>query len=457
MEVAVTESQRARARAHLWQPFTAPTGVGDGGGPVIMERGQGVWLWDAEGRRYLDGVGALEAMAVGHGRDRLADVAAAQMRQLAFLDVFRYTSHPAIDLAAELVRLAPPGIERVHFTPGGSEAVEVALKLAFQYHHLRGQPERRRVISRRGAYHGVTFGAMSCDGGYYSTRNDIYLRDGGFGAVAEGPAVGQGWGLGGRHAASAEGFTRQVELLGADTVAAIIVDAVATASGVAAPPAEDLQALRALCDEHGILLIVDEVITGFCRTGSMFASGRYGVSPDLMPVSKALSSGYLPIGATLIGETVLAAFEGRQDTLFAHGHTYGGHPVACAVAKENLAILQEERLDLAAADQGAYLREGLASLAGHRCYVDSRGVGMLNGLEVVGDDDRAGPFRTARAAAQWLRLRCRDLGLVTLTVHPGTVLLLAPPLVIEREEVDQLVDVLDRALSDLDHEIGAAA
>lgn len=440
----VGEERRELARAHLWQPFSRPDGVGQDDGPVVFTRGEGIWLFDSEGRRFLDGVGALEAMAIGHGRKRLAQVAAEQMERLAFLDVFRYTSEPAIDLAAELVRIAPQGLRRVHFTPGGSEAVEVALKLAFQYHHLRGEPGRRRVITRQGAYHGVTFGAMACDGGYYSTRNDIYLPDGGFGAIAKGPAGGPGWGGGARHTAGVDGFAAQIAALGAANVAAVIVDPVATASGVAVPPAEDLRAIRALCDEYGILLIVDEVITGFCRTGAMFASQLHGVRPDLMPVSKALSSGYLPIGATLISERVEQVFAGADaDGLFAHGHTYGGHPVACAVALENLRILQEERLHERAAEMGERLRVGLATLSGHRSYVDSRGIGMLNGLEIAGD----------AASGLWLRKRCRDLGLVTLTVHPGTVLLLAPPLVIQPDEVDRLIEILDEALTGLDAEL----
>lgn len=445
------------AREHLWQPFSRPYDLKGEDAPVVMVRGDGVWLEDSEGQRYLDGVGALEAMAVGHGRSRLTEAATRQMNELAFLDVFRYTSEPAVGLAADLVRIAPEGLNRVHFTPGGSEAVEVALKLSFQYHFLRGERQRRRVITRRGAFHGVTFGAMNCDGGYYSTRNDIYLGDARFGVVAEGEITAPGWGKGARHTAGAEQFADKVEELGAENVAAIIVDAVATASGVAVPPAKDLQDLRLLCDQHGILLIVDEVITGFCRTGRMFASQLYGVEPDFMPVSKALSSGYMPIGATLIGDKVAEAFEHshESDNIFAHGHTYGGHPVACAVARENIKILEEESLAEGADRMGEYLRKGLASLADHPSYVDSRGVGMLNGLEVVGEDAMAGTLGTACEAAQWLRKRCRDRGLVTLTVHPGTVLLLAPPLIINEQEVDHMIGILDNALSDLEAEMGA--
>jgi adenosylmethionine-8-amino-7-oxononanoate aminotransferase len=424
----------------------------DDSAPLTITRGSGVWLEADDGRRLLDGVGALEAMAVGHGRQRLADVAHRQMTELAFLDVFRYTSKPALELADTLVDLAPAGMAQVHFTPGGSEAVEAALKLALQYHWVRGDRDRRLVVCRRGAYHGVTFGAMNCDGGYYSTRNDIYLGDTRFGRVAEGPATGVGWGNGARHAAGAPEFARTIDQVGPQNVAAVIVDPCATASGVAAAPAEDLRALRALCDERGILLIVDEVITGFCRTGERVASGLYGVRPDLMPVSKALSSGYMPIGATLVGEAVVdtIASADPRDAVFAHGHTYGAHPVACAVASENIRILQEEGLAERAGRIGAYLRAGLATLADHDSYVDSRGVGMLNGLELLGSDDAAGSFETANAACRWLRLKLRDLGLVTLTVHPGSVFLLAPPLVITEDEVDRLVAILDQGLTDLE-------
>jgi beta-alanine--pyruvate transaminase len=436
-----------------WPPFSRPDEAAAADGPPLLVRGSGVWLETADGRRLLDGVGALEAMAVGHGRRRLVDAAARQMAELAFLDVFRYTSRPALDLADTLVRLSPPGMDRVLFTPGGSEAVETALKLALQYHWVRGDRDRRLVVCRRGAYHGVTFGAMNCDGGYYSTRNDVFLGEHRFGVVAEGPATGEGWGAGAQHAAGAAQFAETIARIGPERVAAVVVDPCATASGVAAAPPSDLAALRRLCDEHGILLICDEVITGFCRTGTMFAAEQSGVTPDLMTLSKALSSGYMPIGATVVAEKVTDALthaEGR-DAVFAHGHTYGGHPVACAVALENIAILQEEGLADAAAERGRYLRAGLESLAGHPTFADARGIGMLNGLELLpGGDADAGRFGTAVAACVWLRKRLRDLGLVTLTVHPGRVFLLAPPLVVSEAELDHLVEILDRGLTDLE-------
>lgn len=435
----------------VWPPFSPPTAELDPAGLPILVSGEGVWLTGSDGRRYLDGVGALEAMAVGHGRRRLAEVAARQMEQLAFLDVFRYSSEPALELADTLIDLCPPDMRKVHFTPGGSEAVEVALKLALQYHWVRGQPNRRKVVTRFGAYHGVTFGAMNCDGRYYATRNDIYLGEARFGVVADGPATGPGWGLGARHASGAAEFRATIEQVGPENVAAVIVDACATASGVAAAPPGDLQELRALCDEHGILLIVDEIITGFCRTGRMFAHELSDVTPDLLTFSKALSSGYMPIGACVVRDRVVDTIADAtpRDRVFAHGHTYGGHPVACAVASENIKILQEENLATRAAQMGDRLRAGLRTLDRYDTFVDVRGVGMLTGLELFGSDDQAGRFGDAVTACGWLRRELRDLGLVTLTVHPGTVFLLAPPLIIDESEIDRIVDIFGQGLERL--------
>ena len=440
----------------VWHPFSRPNDPEREGNPIVIKRGEGVWLWDTQGKRYLDSIGALEAMALGHGRAELVEAACRQMRQLAFLDVFRYASQPAIELAETLLRIGPPNMARALFTPGGSEAVEVALKLALQYHYLRGEPQRRKVICRQGAYHGVTFGAMNCDGRYFATRNDIYLGDARFGVVAEGPCTAEGWGLGARHTAGAQDFRRKVMGVGPQHVAAIIVDPLATASAVATPPASDLQELRALCDEFGILLIVDEIIAGFARSGRMFVCELYGVQPDFLTLSKALSSGYMPIGATLVSQKVVDVFNSgaSTDNVFTHGHTYGGHPVACAVALENIRILEREGLAERAAVMGEYLQRGLESLRHHPSFVDARGKGLLRGLELVGSDDKAGPFQTARNACLWLRKRLRDLGLITLTIHPGTVFLIAPPLIISESEIDTMVDLWDQGLSELDAALG---
>lgn len=457
MTVRSSEQLIAAARKHMWQPFSQPSDLSAGDEPVVLVRGEGVWIWDDRGRKYLDGIGALESMAVGHGRKRLADVAARQMQELAFVDVFRYVSTPAMELASKLAEISPQGLERVHFTPGGSEAVEVALKLAFQYHYLRGNPGKRRVISREGAYHGVTFGAMNCDGRYWSTRTDIYLGEQRFGAVAAAPATGTGWGAGARWTAGAEEIGRELLELGPESVAAIIVDPLATASGVAIPPPSDLSRLREICDEHDVLLIVDEVISGFGRTGYMFACERSGVTPDFMPISKALSSGYMPIGATLISERVAAVFDAAEaaDGRFTHGHTFGGHPVACAVALENIRIIEEEGLVARAEEVGKYLAARLERLRCRASVTDIRGIGLIRGIELLSDEGSPGlPDSSVAEACAWLRKELRDLGLITLFIHPGNVLLLAPPLVISEDEIDRIVEMVEQGLTNLEKRLG---
>lgn len=435
----------------VWHPYSPPDRAPEDA-PVVFVRGDGVWLEAADGRRYLDGVGALEAMAVGHGRQRLVEAAARQMAEVAFVDVFRHTTRPALDLARELLRIGPADMAKVHFTPGGSEAVEAALKLAIQYHWLRGHRDRRRVLVRAGAYHGTTFGAMNCSGGYHAMRNDIYLANGTFGHVVQGPAKGRDWGRGGRYAAGVEEFARDVEALGPETIAAIVVDPLATASGVGLAPASDLQGLRRLCDETGIVLVVDEVITGFGRSGRMFVSDLYHVVPDLLTVSKAIASGYQPIGAVLVSERIVDVFRrtaGSPDAVFAHGHTYGAHPVACAVALENLRIIEEERLPERAAARGHHVAAAFDRLRHHESLVDARGIGLLWGLELVASVPSLG-LSGPRAVGAWFRRRCRDAGLITLSLHPGNVMLLAPPLVISEAEIGVLSGILDQVLAELD-------
>lgn len=432
---------------HLWPAFADPSNP-FGGEPIVLDRGDGCWITDTTGRRYLDGVGALEAMVVGHGRDRLAEVARAQLSKLAFLDVFRYASEPALELAEKLATMAPTTGGRVHFTPGGSEAVETAIKAALQYHYLRGEKSRRVFIGRNGAYHGVTLGAMSLGASYYAMRNDIYLPEG-LGVSADAGAEPE-FGSGARYSSDSYRIEEKILAVGPENVAGVVVDPMATASGVGCPPPSDLRRLREVCDRHGILLIVDEVITAWGHTGAMFATEHSGVVADMITVSKGLSSGYMPIGATIVSDDVAAYFNG-PDGLFAHGQTYGGHPAACAVALENIAILEEEQLPQRAAATGVQLAEGLADLAGrHRSLNFARSSALLAGLEIVKDSGDGTEFADKRSAGTFFRLALRDAGLIGIAVHPGNVLLLAPPLVISSSEVDQMLGMLDEGLTALE-------
>jgi adenosylmethionine-8-amino-7-oxononanoate aminotransferase len=432
-------------------PYTRWSDLAADGGPRIIVRGQGCRVWDSEDREYLDGIGALEANAVGLGRVEIADAVARQLRELSFLDLFRYASRPAVELAEKLAELAPGTLSRVHFTPGGSEAVEAAIKLARQYHHIGGERGRRRVLSRVGAFHGATFGAMSVDGHtgigrtflFEPLPNEVRFFPGPYhyrcGLCSDAPAC---------TSECLSSLRELIEFETAETISAVIVDPAATYIGVSPPPPGYLRQLRAICDEYGVLLILDEVITGFGRTGRMFCCEHSDVVPDLMTVSKGLSSGYLPIGAVIATKAVHERFL-DADEGFAHGQTYGGHPAAAVAACENIAIIENEHLVERAAELGSYLLDGLETLRAHECVGDVRGIGLLAGVELVSD-------RTSRALPEppgslggRARKASREAGLLTLSVYPGDVMLFAPALSVERSDIDDLVERFDRALTQL--------
>ena len=444
-----TRELKAKASRHLWMSYQPPEPYAAEGGPPVLVTAEGTWMVDTEGNRYLDGVSALEACVAGHIRPELADTAYRQMQQLEFLDVFRYASPPAIELAARLAEITPGSLSRVHFTPGGSEAVETAIKVAKQYQRLKGEPGRYKVITREGAYHGCTFGAMAVDGEYFGTRIHLYDPLPPFGRTSPPPYHYRC-----RHCSEKKACTldcagdlEQVILNeGPETVAAIIMDPCSTASAVSVPPPDYMPRVRDLCDRYGLIFIMDEIITGFGRTGKMFASEHWQVEPDIMTVSKGLSSGYMPIGAAVVNEEIAQVFMGHPDGVLSHGQTYGGHPVACAVALKNIELIEREDLPGQAAEKGVYLLDGLGSLSHHPAYGDTRGLGLLIGLEFVHDQASRRLPDEPKMAGYYLRTICRELGLITLTLHPGNVLFLAPPLTISRDEIDQMVDIVDRAL-----------
>jgi adenosylmethionine-8-amino-7-oxononanoate aminotransferase len=430
------------AREHLWMPFTQLADVIADDGPRVICRADGCRLYDIEGRSYIDGVSALEAMVAGHGRRELLEAAVRQYEQVAFIDLFRYAAPSQIELAAKLAEIAPGDLDRVFFTPGGGEAVEVAIKIARQYHILNGQPSRYKVITRHGAYHGSNYGAMTVDGNYHATRNYLFQPES-FGRIAPAPKPG----CGAEHAREIE---ETILRENPATVSAVHLDPMNTALWVAIPDNEFMRELRRVCDRYGVLLIADEIITGFGRTGKMFAVEHSGVVPDLMTMSKGLSSGYAPIGAAIVRKPIADAFTGDAERTFRHGHTYSGHPVACAVALENIRVIEREGLAARAADSGAYLLERLQALDQHPTFGGARGKGMLLGLELVTDRATGATSNPPGKIALAFRLACRDLGLILLPIHPGNVMLIAPPLNMERADMDELVAIIDRTLTRVD-------
>lgn len=441
------ETQRLHhlAREHLWMPFTQLADLIADDGPRVICRAEGSYLYDTDGNAYLDGVSALEAMVAGHGRQALLDAAIQQYQQVAFIDLFRYATPSQIELAAKLAAITPGSLSRTFFTPGGAEAVEVAIKVARQYHYLRGDTNRHKVITRQGAYHGTTFGAMAVDGNYHATRNYLFQPDT-FGRIAPAPKPGCGV----EHVREIEAL---IERENPHTISAIHLDPMNTAIRVAIPDDDFLPALRDLCDHYGILLIADEIITGFGRTGRMFACDHYGVVPDIMTLSKGLSSGYFPIGAAVVKGEIADVFTGGAERMFRHGHTYSGHPVGCAIALENIRLIESEKLAAQAADSGAYLLERLSGLE-HPCMGGVRGKGMLIGLELVLDRATGATATPPGKMGLAFRLACRERGLILLPIHPGNVMLIAPPLNMPRAEIDQMIAIIDGALGDTSAHFG---
>jgi adenosylmethionine-8-amino-7-oxononanoate aminotransferase len=307
-----------------------------------------------------------------------------------------------------------------------------------------------KVITRQGAFHGVTAGAMALDGRYFASRNVVY--DGGLEwgrTVPAGACPLCDFGKASRHLACVHAIEATIVAEGPETVAAVVVDPCATAIAVSVPPEGYLRDLREVCDRQGVLLIVDEIITGMGRTGRLFATQWDGIVPDFVTVSKALSSGYVPIGAALVSPRVRDAFL-EHDGVFLHGHTYAGHPVAAAAALTVLRRVIRDDLPARAAVLGARLLDGLRSLQHHRIFWDARGKGLLAGLEIVRDSGTGEDFADRLAAGNALRIAARERGLTTLLLHPGNVLFVAPAVVASEEEIERMVAILDDALSDVE-------
>lgn len=438
------------ARDHLWMPYSPPGLQGRGADDIrIIARASGCRMWDVEGREYLDGISALEAMILEQGDDGIIGAIAEQARELSFLDLFRWAAPSQIELAQELTEAA--SMQYAFFAPGGAEADEVAIKLARQYHQLRGETHRMKVITRQGSFHGVTMGAMALDGGYFASRNVVY--DGGltWGRTAPAPACPScDFGKASRHLACVHNIEALIRAESPETVAAVVVDPMASAIAVACPPDQYMRDLREVCDRYGVLLIADEVITGMGRTGRLFCTEYSGISPDFMTVSKGITSGYFPLAATLIASHISDVFSEHDQTVFRHGHTYSGHPIGAAAALHVLRRVRSERTWERAEASGRRLLEGLQSLDHHRFYWDARGRGMLLGLEIVEDQGSGRDFGDMPAAGGELRARCRDLGLITLILHPGNILFLAPPLVAEDADLDRMIAIIDRALGEME-------
>jgi taurine-pyruvate aminotransferase len=433
---------------HVWHGSLQHHGLA-ASAPLWIERAEGCYVWDHEGRRYLDAMAGLWCVNVGYGRKAIADAVYEQMQKLAFYPLTQ--SHgPAAALAEQLTGKLPAGLIRVFFTNSGSEAVETALKMARQCaRRLRpGQP-RYKIIARHRAYHGLTMGALSATGQPLRKQRFEPLVPG-FVHVAPPDRFRCGFCAGAESCtlACADEFERAIRFEGPETVAAIIVEPVIGGGGIFPSPAGYLERLREICDRFGVLLIFDEVITGFGRTGKLFALEHSGVTPDILVLAKGITSGYLPLGATVAHQRVFEAFLSADDPTakFTHLSTFGGHPASCVAALANLDILCGERLWENSARTGAYLLEQLRGIDDRRIG-EVRGVGLLIGMELVNGKE---PLPDAEMAAILKKIRERGViaGRNSDTVAGyGNVLALSPPLILDTAQADEIVSAIRTTLA----------
>jgi 4-aminobutyrate---pyruvate transaminase len=419
-------------------------------GPLIFERGQGVYVYDTEGKGYIEGMAGLWCTALGYGNEELIEAATAQMRKLSFAHLFTGKSHdPAIELAEKLKEIAPVPISKTFFCNSGSEANDTQVKLVWYLNNALGRPNKKKIISRIKGYHGVTIVAASLTGlpanhrdfdlplpGFLHTSCPHHYRFAQAGESEEDFAT--------RLAAELD------ELIvkeGPDTVAAFIAEPVMGAGGVIVPPKTYFEEIMKVCDKHDVFMISDEVICGFGRLGTTFGCEKLGFRPHSISIAKMLSSAYLPIAGVMIQEDLYQALlsESKKIGVFGHGFTYGGHPVSAAVALKSLEIYARDRVVEKAAERGVQFQARMKKIGEHPLVGEARGLGLIGGVELVADKDTKRAFSPQHGVAARAVQFAEAEGLIVRAVL-GEVLTLSPPLVINAQEVDELFDRLTRAL-----------
>jgi adenosylmethionine-8-amino-7-oxononanoate aminotransferase len=442
----------ASARDHLWMHFTRMSAYQHGEVPVIT-RGDGPYIWDANGKRYLDGLAGLFVVQVGHGRTELAEAAAKQAAELAFFPIWSYAHPKAVELAERLAELTPGDLNRVFFTTGGGEAVESAWKVAKQYFKLVGKPGKHKVISRSIAYHGTPQGALAITGipglkamfeplvpGAHKVPNTNFYR-----APEHGDDL-EAFGLW-----AADRIAEAIEFEGPDTVAAVFLEPVQNSGGCFPPPPGYFQRVREICDRYDVLLVSDEVICAFGRLGHYFGAERYGYQPDIITCAKGLTSGYSPIGAMIATDRIMEPFLQGTNS-FAHGYTFGGHPVSAAVALANLDIFEREKLNQHVQDTTGDFRRTLEKLLDLPIVGEVRGDGFFFGIELVKDKATRETFsddESERLLRGFLSKALFEAGLYCRADDRGDpVIQLSPPLVCDQSHFDEMEQILRSVLSE---------
>ena len=420
-------------------------------GPLIIARGEGVWVYDNAGKGYIEGLAGLWSTSLGFGEERLVEAAVRQMRELPYYHGFASKSHmPMIELAERLKALAPVAMSHVFFANSGSEATDTVVKLVWYYNNALGRPGKKKIISRMKAYHGVTVASASMTGLPVNhadfdlpIKNIIhadcphYYHYGEDGESEEDFAT--------RMAASLEKLILDE---GPDTIAAMIGEPIMGAGGVIVPPATYWEKVQEVLKKYDVLLIADEVICGFGRTGNMFGSQTYGIRPNMMTVAKALSSSYLPISAVLMDETVYGVVRDNSAKVgtFGHGFTYSGHPVCAAVALETLKIYEERDILSHIRAVGPRLQEGLRGFAGHPLVGEVRGAGLIGAIELVKDKESRENFEPSRMVGAFCMGRAQEHGLLVRAL--GDVVAFCPPLVVAEDEIDMIIERFGKALDE---------
>jgi len=433
-----TSQWQAEDRAHHLHPFTDIKQLSEKGVRVIT-RAEGVHLWDSEGEKIIDGMAGLWCVNLGYGRQDLTDVAAKQMNELAYYNTFfQTTTMPATSLATLLAEITPDGLNNVFFGNSGSEANDTVVRLVWRYWQTKGQPSKQTIISRENAYHGSTLAGASLGGmGYMHEQGPLPLP--GFEHIEQphwyfngGDLSSDDYGI-----QAARKLEEKILELGADNVAAFIGEPIQGAGGVIVPPDTYWPEIQRICRQYDVLLVSDEVICGFGRTGEWFGCQSFGFEPDLMTMAKGMSSGYIPISGVMVHDRIVDVLKDSGD--FNHGYTYSGHPVACAVAQANISILRDEGIvDRVRNDVGPYMQEGLKAFADHPLVGQVRGRGLIAALELVKDKDSHQRFDSVGEVGGICRNHCFENNIIMRAT--GDAMLLSPPLVITRAEVDELLD-----------------
>lgn len=435
-------------KKHFIHPTTSIQAQQAEGAKMIVEKGEGIYLTDTEGKVYVDAMSSLWNVNIGHGRKELAEAAKEQMEQLAFSSTFSsFSNEPAIRLAKKIADLAPPSLNAVFFTSGGSESNDSAIKLVRHYWKIQGQAERTKIISLKRGYHGVTAGATSATGipQFWDMAGHMLT---GFAHAKTPYEIGT--------SASIQSIREVIEAEGPETVAAFLAEPVQGAGGVLIPPTDYFKEIRQLCDEYGILFMADEVITGFGRTGKMFGIEHWEVEPDLLSFAKGVTSGYFPLGGVIVGDKVHEVLKAQSSGVLFHGFTYSGHPTGAAVALKNIEIIENEGLVDNARQRGEELLKGFASIKEEAEIVgDIRTLGLLGALELVQDPKTNKRFSPELKVAPRVIEALHERGVIcrAVTYDCTDIICFAPPLVMSKEQVEAMIETLREAVLAVQQEL----